>query len=350
MTDIQNVSIKEWIMKLNRHKYRIITNIILCGFIGFIISISLPSKYTVSICLSPEYGNSRNNNLAGMASVLGIGGLNSSTQDAINTELLPEIIATTPFLLDMYNLEIETSIYEKKTLLSNYIINEKEPWWKYIISPHSILNLFTEKDNKKNSNETINPFQLTKEQFYAINKIKDCITATVDNQTNLTTISVTLQNPNVAAYVADCAVKKLQKYIIDYRTQKAKEDAIYLEKLRNERKEQYITAQQNYAKFVDSNRNIIQQKAQAEGIRLQNEMSIAFQIYSQIETQLQIAQAKIQEIKPVFAIVEPATIPLYPSFPNKKLLIIGLMFLGLITTLGWILFGKGIWNDLKRNL
>ena len=123
-----------------------------------------------------------------------------------------------------------------------------------------------------------------------------------------------------------------------------------MEKLRNERKEQYITAQQNYAKFVDSNRNIIQQKAQAEGIRLQNEMSIAFQIYSQIETQLQIAQAKIQEIKPVFAIVEPATIPLYPSFPNKKLLIIGLMFLGLITTLGWILFGKEIWNDLKRNL
>ena len=44
------------------------------------------------------------------------------------------------------------------------------------------------------------------------------ITATIDKKTSMTTVAVTLQNPKVAAVVADSVVKKLQEYIIDYRT------------------------------------------------------------------------------------------------------------------------------------
>ena len=57
------------------------------------------------------------------------------------------------------------------------------------------------------------------------------ITASVDKKTSITSITVTLQNPRVTAVVADSVVKKLQEYIINYRTFKAKEDCLYLEKL-----------------------------------------------------------------------------------------------------------------------
>ena len=57
------------------------------------------------------------------------------------------------------------------------------------------------------------------------------IVASVDKKTSMTSVAVTLQEPRVAAVVADSVVKKLQEYIIDYRTSKAKEDCIYLEKL-----------------------------------------------------------------------------------------------------------------------
>lgn len=99
---------------------------------------------------------------------------------------------------------------------------------------------------------------------------------------------------------------------------------------------------------MDANRNVVLQRTQAEGTRLQNDMSIAFQIYSQVETQLQVARAKVQEAKPVFAIVEPATVPLSPSGPNKKIIIIAFMFLGFIGSSAWILFGKDLWDSLKR--
>ena len=37
---------------------------------------------------------------------------------------------------------------------------------------------------------------------------------------------------------------------------------------------------------------------------MQNDMNLAYQVYSQVATQLQVARAKVQEAKPVFAVVE----------------------------------------------
>ena len=51
---------------------------------------------------------------------------------------------------------------------------------------------------------------------------------------------------------------------------------------------------------------------------MQNDMSLAYQVYSQVAGQLQVARAKIQEEKPVFAVLEPAVVPLLPSGISKK--------------------------------
>lgn len=82
-----------------------------------------------------------------------------------------------------------------------------------------------------------------KKESKKIEVLKKMITAIVDKKTSMTTVAVTLQNPKVAAVVADSVVKKLQEYIIDYRTTKAKEDCIYLEKLFKERQQEYYAAQ-----------------------------------------------------------------------------------------------------------
>lgn len=58
---------------------------------------------------------------------------------------------------------------------------------------------------------------------------------------------------------------------------------------------------------MDSHDDIILQSARAEQERLQNDMSLAYQVYSQVAGQLQVARAKVQEEKPVFAVVEPAS-------------------------------------------
>ena len=164
----------------------------------------------------------------------------------------------------------------------------------------------------------------------------------------MTSVAVTLQNPRVAAVVADSVVKKLQECIIDYRTFKAKEDCLYLEKLFKERQQEYYAAQKKYADYMDSHDNIILQSVRAEQERLQNDMSLAYQVYSQVASQLQVARAKVQEEKPVFAVVEPAVVPLNPSGTSKKIYILAFIFLSVCIVISWKLFGENILNKFKE--
>ena len=164
----------------------------------------------------------------------------------------------------------------------------------------------------------------------------------------MTTVAVTLQNPKVAAVLADSVVKKLQEYIIGYRTSKAKEDCVYLEKLFEERKQEYYATQKDYAEYVDTHDNLILQSVRAEQERLQNDMSLAYQVYSQVASQLQVARAKVQEEKPVFAVVEPAVVPLEPSGTSRKVYVLAFIFLSVCIVIFWNLFGKDFLNKFKE--
>ena len=103
--------------------------------------------------------------------------------------------------------------------------------------------------------------------------------------------------------------------------------------------------QKKYADYVDTHDNLILQSVRTEQERLQNDMNLAYQVYSQVANQLQVARAKVQEEKPVFAVVEPAVVPLFPSGMGKLLY---MLLFGLIVTMGWLLIKKELLNNLQQ--
>ena len=213
-----------------------------------------------------------------------------------------------------------------------------------------IKSLFTKDEDEskfidKTSQGTI---ELSQKESQKIESLKRKIAASIDKKTSMTTVSVTLQHPKIAAVVADSVVKKLQEYIIDYRTSKSKEDCLYLAKLFKERQQEYYEAQKKYADYMDSHDNIILQSVRTEQERLQNDMSLAYQVYSQVASQLQVARAKVQEEKPVFAVIEPAVVPLYPSGVSRKAYVWAFAFLSVCIVVFWKLFGENILNKFKE--
>ena len=64
--------------------------------------------------------------------------------------------------------------------------------------------------------------------------------------------------------------------------------------------------------------------------------------------QLQVARAKVQEEKPVFAIVEPAVVPLTPSGTSMKIYVLAFIFLSVCVVIFWNLFGKDFLNKFKE--
>lgn len=319
--------------------------------LGIIIALSIPKQYTVTVTLSPEMGGDKaSGGLASLASSFLGGGASSNSPDALNATLAPDIVASTPFVLELFNTRVQTLDGELDTTLVAYLDEQKTPWFSYIIKAPgmaigAIKSIFTEKVDTVSA---LNPFQLTEKGATKVEGLRKAIIANVDKKTAMTTITVTLQDPKVTAIVADSIVAKLQQYIIDYRIKKAKEDCSYLEQLYKERQQEYYNAQSKYAHYFDSNRNIALQSVRAEQERLQNDMNLAYQVYSQVAQQLQVARAKIQEEKPVFAIIEPAIVPLLPSSTSRKAIIIGFIFLSIAIVGGWQLLGKEYWDKLKN--
>lgn len=322
--------------------------------VGLIVAFSIPKQYTVEVTLSPESGKNTGGSLSGMAAMLGIGGMSlGSDADALNVTLFPDIVASTPFILELFNAQVTTLDGEIDTTFVAYLDEQKAPWWSMIMgipgaAIGGIKSLFSE--NQEEDNANMDPFHLTEEQALKVESLRKAITADVDKKTGVTTVSVTLQDPLVTASVTDTVVVQLQKYITAYRVSKAQQDCNYLEQLYKERQQEYYEAQQNYANYMDANKGVVLQTALTERERLLNEMNLAYQVYSQVATQLQVARAKVQEAKPVFAVVEPATVPLLPSGTSKKVILLGFIFLAVAGTSAWILFGRDFLENLKKEL
>lgn len=324
--------------------------------IGLIVSLSIPKQYTVKVTLSPEMGSSKSGNgLAGLAaSFLGSGASAGDGSDALNASLSSDIVSSTPFLLELLSMNVSSLDKGDVLTLSSYLDEQSVPWWNYVIGFPGMLisgvkSLF-EEDSEKDiiQIKEQGTIELTKEENQKISALRNTITALIDKKTAITNVSVTLQDPKIAAILADSVVHKLQECIIGYRTSKAKEDCVYLERLFQERQQEYYATQKRYADYVDTHDNLILQSVRAEQERLQNDMGLAYQVYSQVANQLQVARAKVQEEKPVFAVVEPAVVPLRPSGAGMKIYMLLFMFLAVLVTAGWILWGKTLLVKFKE--
>lgn len=323
--------------------------------LGILIALGTPKQYTVSITLSPEMGSSKSGSgLASMAASFLGGSIGSDSPDALNATLTPDIVTSTPFLMELFDARVVSQDKQIDTTFTAYLDEQKSSWMGYVLKApgmaiSGIKSLFSE---KKEKTETIQEgtIELNEEDAKKLEGLRKQISADVDKKTAITTLSVTLQDPKVTATIADSVVSKLQQYITAYRTSKAKEDCQYLEKLYKERQQEYYDAQQRYARYVDANSNVVFQSTLAERERLQNDMNLAYQVYSQVAQQLQVARAKVQEEKPVFAVVEPAVVPLNPSGTSRKVIVLGFIFLAVAFAGAWELLGKKYWQLLKEGL
>ena len=354
VTDESEIDLMEILRKVIKIRRTLYKTAGIGLILGIIVALSVPKQYTVEVTLSPEMGSSKGNSgLASMAaSFLGAGATMSDGVDALNASLSSDIVSSTPFLLELLSMSVPVD--GQAVIFESYLDTQSAPWWSYIIglpgmAISGIRSLFSddeETDVMRNGGS--GAIELTKDEDKKITSLKKSITAMMDKKTSITDVSVTLQDPKVAAVVADSVVRKLQEYIISYRTSKAKEDCAYLERLCKERQEEYYAAQKKYAEYVDTHDNLILQSVRAEQERLQNDMSLAYQVYSQVANQLQVARAKVQEEKPVFAVVEPAVVPQKPSGTGKKTYVILIVFLCVAIVCGWKLFAEELWDKLKR--
>ena len=343
--DWQDLLSKAW-----KGKKFIITVTVVFMFLGLISALTMTRIYTSKVTLVPELGKSTSSSLSSISSMLGLGGMTmGSSADAYHVTVYPEVVASTPFVAKMFDMRVTDPKKGIDTTLVGYLTRERFSIGNvigYVTKP--IFSLFSNKEEETKGNE-LNLFHLTKEQDRIVKTMNKAIQVDVDKKTGETTIQVTMDNPVIAATVADTVCKHLREYIVEYRTRKAREDLENYKKIADESYQRYLKASKAYAYYQDHNRGLILNAVISEGSRLSNELQIASQLYQQMKLQAEMARGKVIDEKPVFAIIQPATVPLLPQNSRAKVLLIW-TFVGFVLSCAWVLYGKEYWQKGKTML
>ena len=343
--DWQDLLSKAW-----KGKKFIITVTVVFMFLGLISALTMTRLYTSKVTLVPELGKSTSSSLSSLSNMLGLGGMTmGSSADAYHVTVYPEVVASTPFVAKMFDMRVTDPKKDIDTTLVGYLTRERFSIGSvigYVTKP--IFSLFSNKEEETKGNE-LNLFHLTKEQDRIVKTMNKAIQVDVDKKTGETTIQVTMDNPVIAATVADTVCKHLREYIVEYRTRKAREDLENYKKIADESYQRYLKASKAYAYYQDHNRGLILNAVISEGSRLSNELQIASQLYQQMKLQAEMARGKVIDEKPVFAIIQPATVPLLPQNSRAKVLLIW-TFVGFVLSCVWVLYGKEYWQKGKTML
>lgn len=307
-----------------------------------IYSLSLPNYYDCSVVLAPELNSNRSSSsLTSLMSSFGVN-LNSSagmTNDAIRPDLYPELMNSVTFRASLFDIKVHRLKEDTMMTYYDYLLNgQKSTWWADGMK--AIFSIFSSKKVKKDP-PAVNTFKLTKKQTLVAKMISKKVVCDVDKKTYVITIQVTDQDPLIAALIADSVQQRLQDFITTYRTRKARVDVEYYRALEVQSKKRYEKAVADYAWFSDHNQHVFLESVRSQQSKLENEVSIQQRAYQQIASQLQVSEAKLQEEKPAFTTLQPATVPLKKTGPSRAKMCLVFLFLAFIGTTIYILYKEG---------
>lgn len=334
----------------------ILKSVILFFLLGIIIVLGSPKEYKSEVILLVESSSSG----SGMSALIqqfsgltGLSGLGSATgKDALTPELYPDIIKSTPFLLDLLDISLTDSRYDSTLMLSEFLERHSRKSLERVVAdntiglPFKLIRAIKGKPKVKKEKTTIksevHPFKLTSSQSRLSGELSGRINATEGESPNTLIIDAEMQDPQLAAQLVDSVVKRLTDFITDYRTQKAKTDLKFVEHSHHEAEQKYKDAQRALAAFKDRNMNIVTASGQIYEQNLQSDYTLAFNIYNTLSQQLEQAKLRVQEKTPVFKVMEPAKVPLRKDRPKTNLILIGMVFfggfIGVMTILGKLIY------------
>lgn len=316
-----------------------------------LIALSIPRYYTTEVKIVPELDNSMpsGGGLASIASSFGFDLSDMQTSDAISPLLYPDLMEDNGFVAKLFPIRVKDSEGEIDTDYFTYLKkHQKSPWWSKAIE--AVKKLITTKKipSAAATANAGNPYYLSKEDEGVASKIRDNISLAFDKKTTVITISVTDQDPAICKSIADSIQTKLQAFITDYRTSKARTDVAYYEQLSREAKASYDSIRVRYARMSDANQDLILMSIKTQLEDMENEMQLRYNAYSTMNVQLQAAKAKVQQRTPAFTTIEGARYPNKHAGPKRMLGVAAMLVLACMGLAVWVI-RKDIIEQLKSS-
>jgi uncharacterized protein involved in exopolysaccharide biosynthesis len=315
--------------------------------LGLIIAFGTPKEYKAETTLLVETGggSSMNGLLQQFGGLAGINLGGGQENDMLSPEIYPQIIQSTPFLIEIMAEKIHSSKTDSAITVFQYLSTLVKPSvigvvMSYTIGlPGKVVGLFKKKEKPDYSLPLLNnePLVVTKQQEGIMGALNGRIKLKPDETNGTLVISTEMPDPVASAELTNHVYKYLSKYLVEYKIQKVKTDLEFIAKQHTDAKQRYMEAQQRLAYYRDANRNVSLASSRTEEERLQNEYTLAFNVYNGLSQQLEQSKLKVQEKTPVLKVMDPVKVPLDKSKPKRSLTIVAFLLIGVILSISLIL-------------
>lgn len=345
--------------KIWKGRVFLIRTIAISAILGVIIALIAPAEYTVTSTIVPQL-NDPSSKLGGLSGLAELAGISFDKQGVNGADLspivYPLIVSSTPFQLELMNTPLNFQDFNNPVTLFDYLTKLQKPTIfgtikKYTIGlPGLIIKLLRGKQltGLNSSNKDLEPLTLSEDQQTIKTLLDNIVILTVMPKDGYLSVTSKLPEPLAAAQMTLRAQKLLEKYIIDYKTTKAKANLKFIEESFNRAKADFEKAQIKLAMGNDRGNAFTSGIPRIDIDRLQSHYNITFSVYTELAKQLEQAKIEVTKQTPIFTVIEPSAVPFKRS--NSRILIVSLfIFLGIIISLTMLL-GKETLKEFRTKL
>ena len=353
----EGIDIKAIMVKLWDGRKTILITLGIFIVLGVVSALTMKRTYTVSTVMVPQTGSSKSSGLSSLASLAGFDmGINSSGE--LSPLAYPQIMSSVPVQLKLMHtpmhfdkcdtmismLDYALAEYEKPTVMDNVK--------KYTIGlPGVIMHAIVgdKKDDEvvvpESGDDTPRPVVVSQDEYKMMESFKNILSLAVDKKEGMITLTTHGREPLQTAELALHAQQLLQDEVTRMQMEKSQSELDYIQARFDEAKADAERLQGALAGTTDKYQNLVTTSATVGKQRLQTKYNVANTIYMELAKQLEQAKMQVKKDMPVFAVIQPVTIPMKPDNSRAKTVVIW-TFLGVLLGCGIVLI-KDYWPTFK---
>ena len=288
------ISLADLFLTLFRHRRFIVGLTGLGTLLGLVVALLSPSLYRAQTKIVPSSFLSSGSELAGIsplrlaASQFNLGSLGGTPYGL--SLLFPQVLSSRDFMLRILTRKYPLKDGQETGLPEYLGIKEKDP--------------------ERRLQRTVNV-------------MRSILKTTYDIKSGVTTISVTVKDPNLAAALANAAVEELDRFNRELKTTHAGETVGFIGKRLAEIQGQLTSAEETLKTFRDRNRQVLgSPQLMMEEARLLRDVATNEQLFITLKTQYEVARIEQAKNVPDIAVLEKAAPPVQRASPRRRRILV----------------------------
>lgn len=329
--------------------------------LGLVAALTMKRTYRVTTVMVPQLNSRQNSSLGGLAALAGIDmGMPTSTTD-LSPLVYPAIVNSVPFRLELMHTPLHYQKCDYPISMFDYALSgiDKPSLFtivkKYTIGlPGLIIDairgpqeeiVYGFATGSADTTVIIRPIVVSVDEQKMLDFFDKIVSLDVNKKDGYLTLTVNGIEPIQTAELAIKAQQLLQDLLTHYRVEKSEKELEYIQARYDEIKQENDRYQEQLAVILDRSQNMTNQRDRIERDRIQAKYNVSNAIFNEMAKQLEQAKMQVKRDTPVYAVIQPVSIPMKPSNSRAKTLIVWTFF-GFVVGCG-IVFGKGYIPKVK---